>query len=66
MIDESRSFHTPPLEDPSDSRFPRLYLPGQFNHFFNMRLFIFSLLHGIFSSLVVFFIPFGAFSMEVS
>ncbi|KAF8359761.1 hypothetical protein PRIPAC_94756 [Pristionchus pacificus] len=54
------------VDDHYSVKFPRLYLPGQFNHFFNMRLFIFSLLHGIFSSLVVFFIPFGAFSMEMA
>uniref|UniRef100_A0A0K0D1M5 PhoLip_ATPase_C domain-containing protein n=1 Tax=Angiostrongylus cantonensis TaxID=6313 RepID=A0A0K0D1M5_ANGCA len=41
-------------------RYPKLYLPGQFNLFFNMRIFIYSVLHGMFSSLVIFFIPYGA------
>ncbi|OCU02794.1 phospholipid-transporting ATPase ID [Xenopus laevis] len=40
--------------------FPELYEPGQMNRYFNIREFIKCVLHGIYSSLVLFFIPFGA------
>ncbi|EFO91789.1 hypothetical protein CRE_15219, partial [Caenorhabditis remanei] len=49
------------VDDHYSLRYPKLYLPGQFNLFFNMRIFIYSVLHGMFSSLVIFFIPYGAF-----
>ncbi|CAJ0937664.1 unnamed protein product, partial [Mesorhabditis belari] len=42
-------------------RFPKLYLPGQYNLFFNMRIFIYSVLQGMISSLVIFFVPYGTF-----
>ncbi|CAJ0573777.1 unnamed protein product, partial [Mesorhabditis spiculigera] len=45
----------------SSLRYPKLYLPGQYNLFFNMRIFIYSVLQGMFSSLVIFFVPYGAF-----
>ncbi|KAK6015902.1 hypothetical protein OSTOST_18623 [Ostertagia ostertagi] len=48
------------VDDAYSLRYPKLYLPGQFNLFFNMRIFIYSVLHGMFSSLVIFFIPYGA------
>ncbi|GMR41324.1 hypothetical protein PMAYCL1PPCAC_11519, partial [Pristionchus mayeri] len=54
------------VDDEYSIKFPQLYLPGQFNRFFNMRIFIYSVLHGIFSSLVIFFVPFGAFSSEMA
>src|SRR5271154_1909100 len=41
-------------------RFPKLYIPGQYNLFFNMRIFVYSIIHGMISSLVLFFIPYGA------
>jgi phospholipid-translocating ATPase len=47
-------------------RFPKLYIPGQYNVYFNMRLFIYSVLHGIVSSLVLFFIPYGALFENVN
>ncbi|CAJ0602595.1 unnamed protein product [Cylicocyclus nassatus] len=47
-------------------RYPKLYLPGQFNLFFNMRIFIYSILHGMFSSLVIFFVPYGTLLNGVS
>ncbi|XGW29080.1 hypothetical protein V3C99_008684, partial [Haemonchus contortus] len=47
------------VDDTYSLRYPKLYLPGQFNLFFNMRIFIYSVLHGMFSSLVIFFIPYG-------
>ncbi|CAD6194597.1 unnamed protein product [Caenorhabditis auriculariae] len=49
------------VDDNYSLRYPKLYLPGQFNLFFNMRIFIYSVLHGMFSSIVIFFIPYGAF-----
>ncbi|KAK6747023.1 hypothetical protein RB195_000331 [Necator americanus] len=48
------------VDDNYSLQYPKLYLPGQFNLFFNMRIFIYSVLHGMFSSLVIFFIPYGA------
>ncbi|KJH50070.1 hypothetical protein DICVIV_03791 [Dictyocaulus viviparus] len=48
------------IDDHYSLQYPKLYLPGQFNLFFNMRIFTYSVLHGMFSSLVIFFIPYGA------
>ncbi|WKY06130.1 hypothetical protein Q1695_006381 [Nippostrongylus brasiliensis] len=48
------------VDDTYSLQYPKLYLPGQFNLFFNMRIFIYSVLHGMFSSLVIFFVPYGA------
>ncbi|XP_076020079.1 phospholipid-transporting ATPase IC [Genypterus blacodes] len=42
-------------------KFPKLYLPGQQGALFNFRNFFISLFHGIFTSLIIFFIPYGAF-----
>lgn len=36
------------VDDHYSLRYPKLYLPGQFNLFFNMRIFIYSVLHGMF------------------
>ncbi|XP_069483144.1 phospholipid-transporting ATPase IC [Ambystoma mexicanum] len=41
--------------------FPRLYIPGQKDLLFNYKKFFLSLFHGILSSLIIFFIPYGAF-----
>ncbi|XP_012667100.2 phospholipid-transporting ATPase FetA-like [Otolemur garnettii] len=40
-------------------RFPELYEPGQHNFYFNKREFMKCLLHGIYNSFVLFFIPMG-------
>ncbi|XP_012362605.1 probable phospholipid-transporting ATPase IM [Nomascus leucogenys] len=40
---------------------PQLYEPGQLNLLFNKRKFFICVLHGIYTSLVLFFIPYGAF-----
>uniref|UniRef100_A0A5F9CQ64 Phospholipid-transporting ATPase n=1 Tax=Oryctolagus cuniculus TaxID=9986 RepID=A0A5F9CQ64_RABIT len=40
--------------------FPELYEPGQLNLYFNKKEFMKCLIHGIYSSLVLFFIPMGA------
>ncbi|XP_049629083.1 phospholipid-transporting ATPase FetA-like [Suncus etruscus] len=39
--------------------FPVLYEPGQYNLYFNKKEFVKCLIHGIYSSLVLFFIPMG-------
>ncbi|XP_060708204.1 phospholipid-transporting ATPase IC [Hemiscyllium ocellatum] len=41
--------------------FPTLYIPGQKGSYFNFKKFFLSLLHGIIVSLIIFFIPYGAF-----
>ncbi|XP_062868152.1 phospholipid-transporting ATPase IC [Trichomycterus rosablanca] len=49
------------VNDKLSLRFPKLYLPGQQGSLFNYRNFFISLFQGIFTSLIVFFIPYGAF-----
>ncbi|CAB1319100.1 unnamed protein product [Coregonus sp. 'balchen'] len=49
------------VNDKLSLKFPKLYLPGQQGALFNYKNFFISLFHGIFTSLVIFFIPFGAF-----
>lgn len=55
---------TSPFKDVSDKlslRFPQLYLSGQKDLLFNYKKFFISLLHGIITSLIIFFIPYGAY-----
>ncbi|XP_030599115.1 phospholipid-transporting ATPase IC isoform X1 [Archocentrus centrarchus] len=49
------------VNDRLSLKFPRLYLPGQQGTLFNYKNFFISLFHGIFVSLIIFFIPYGAF-----
>ncbi|KAI5612796.1 phospholipid-transporting ATPase IC, partial [Silurus asotus] len=49
------------VNDKLSLRFPRLYLPGQQGSLFNYKNFFISLFQGIFTSLIIFFIPYGAF-----
>ncbi|XP_035245773.1 phospholipid-transporting ATPase IC [Anguilla anguilla] len=49
------------VNDKLSLRFPKLYLPGQQGSLFNYKNFFISLFHGIFTSLTIFFIPYGAF-----
>ncbi|XP_051900164.1 phospholipid-transporting ATPase IC [Pristis pectinata] len=42
-------------------RFPKLYIPGQKGSYFNFTKFFLSLLHGIIVSMIIFFVPYGAF-----
>lgn len=44
---------------------PKLYLPGQKGILFNRKEFLFSVMHGIISSIVLFFIPYGAMFYDV-
>lgn len=41
--------------------FPKLYTPGLTNEFFNVKEFMRSVMHGLFSSLVTFIIPWGTY-----
>uniref|UniRef100_A0A7N8WYW0 Phospholipid-transporting ATPase n=1 Tax=Mastacembelus armatus TaxID=205130 RepID=A0A7N8WYW0_9TELE len=49
------------VNDKLSLKFPKLYLPGQQGTLFNYKNFFSSLFHGIFVSLIIFFIPYGAF-----
>ncbi|XP_016364974.1 phospholipid-transporting ATPase IC [Sinocyclocheilus rhinocerous] len=49
------------VNDKISLRCPKLYLPGQQGSLFNYKNFFISLFHGIFTSLMTFFIPYGAF-----
>lgn len=49
------------MSDKLSLRFPKLYIPGQQGSLFNYKSFFTSLFHGIFTSLIIFFIPYGAF-----
>ncbi|XP_045922026.1 phospholipid-transporting ATPase IC [Micropterus dolomieu] len=49
------------VNDKLSLKFPKLYVPGQQGALFNYKNFFISLFHGIFVSLTIFFIPYGAF-----
>ncbi|KAM8828124.1 phospholipid-transporting ATPase IC isoform 2-T2 [Spinachia spinachia] len=49
------------VNDKLSLKFPKLYIPGQQGLLFNYKNFFISLFHGIFISLIIFFIPYGAF-----
>lgn len=49
------------VSDKDSIEFPKLYTPGLTNSLFNTKEFIRSFMHGLFSSLVVFLIPYGAY-----
>ncbi|KAF3702330.1 Phospholipid-transporting ATPase IC [Channa argus] len=49
------------VNDKLSLKFPKLYMPGQQGTLFNYKNFFVSLFHGIFVSLIIFFIPYGAF-----
>uniref|UniRef100_A0A3Q3F832 Phospholipid-transporting ATPase n=1 Tax=Kryptolebias marmoratus TaxID=37003 RepID=A0A3Q3F832_KRYMA len=49
------------VNDKLSLNFPKLYVPGQQGRLFNYKKFFISLFHGIFVSLIIFFIPYGAF-----
>nr|XP_056704162.1 phospholipid-transporting ATPase IC [Euleptes europaea] len=49
------------VSDKLSLRFPSLYLSGQRDLLFNYKKFFISLLHGVITSLVIFFIPYGAY-----
>uniref|UniRef100_A0A8C3U3W0 Phospholipid-transporting ATPase n=1 Tax=Catharus ustulatus TaxID=91951 RepID=A0A8C3U3W0_CATUS len=49
------------VSDKLSLRFPRLYVLGQRDLLFNYKKFFISLLHGTVTSLIIFFIPYGAY-----
>uniref|UniRef100_A0A8V5GPZ9 Phospholipid-transporting ATPase n=1 Tax=Melopsittacus undulatus TaxID=13146 RepID=A0A8V5GPZ9_MELUD len=49
------------VSDKLSLRYPRLYVVGQRDLLFNYKTFFLSLLHGALTSLVIFFIPYGAY-----
>ncbi|XP_041069580.1 phospholipid-transporting ATPase IC isoform X2 [Carcharodon carcharias] len=49
------------VTDKLSLRFPALYTPGQKDSYFNFKKFFLSLFHGIIVSMIIFFIPYGAF-----
>ncbi|XP_053557121.1 phospholipid-transporting ATPase IC-like [Bombina bombina] len=53
------------VSDKLSLRFPRLYIPGQKDKLFNYQKFFLSLFHGIVTSLIIFFIPYGAFLLTM-
>lgn len=51
------------LQDVNDRwsfQYPQLYTPGQLNLYFSKKAFLRCMLHGCYSSLVLFFIPWAA------
>ncbi|XP_013396894.1 phospholipid-transporting ATPase ID isoform X2 [Lingula anatina] len=46
-------------------KYPKLYAPGLSNLLFNKKVFLHSVFEGVVSSLLLFFIPYGAFNMGV-
>ncbi|KAI8128150.1 Phospholipid-transporting ATPase IC [Lucilia cuprina] len=46
--------------------FPKLYTPGLKSQLFNTKEFVYSVLHGAFSSLILFLIPYGTYHKGVS
>ena len=56
------------FQDVNDSysvRYPKLYTPGHFDLFFNKCIFGWSVLEGVSTSLILFFIPYATFSNVV-
>nr|XP_020137704.1 phospholipid-transporting ATPase IC [Microcebus murinus] len=53
------------VSDKLSLRFPGLYVVGQRDLLFNYRRFFVSLLHGILTSMILFFIPLGAYLQTV-
>lgn len=49
------------VSDKDSLEFPKLYAPGLTNELFNVKEFMRSVMHGLFSSLVTFIIPWGTY-----
>lgn len=54
------------VSDKHSLEYPKLYTPGISNALFNKTEFIRSVLHGVFSSLVLFLIPYGKIEVDYS
>lgn len=48
------------MNDRWSFQFPQLYSPGQLNQYFSKKVFLRSVMHSVYSSLVLFFIPWAA------
>lgn len=53
------------VSDKLSLRFPGLYIVGQRDLLFNYKRFFVSLLHGVLTSMILFFIPLGAYLQTV-
>ncbi|KAK7116639.1 phospholipid-transporting ATPase ID-like isoform X2 [Littorina saxatilis] len=53
------------VDDAHCVRYPKLYVPGIKDVLFNLRVFTWSVIEGLISSLILFFIPYGAFVYSV-
>jgi magnesium-transporting ATPase (P-type) len=47
------------VSDKYSVEYPKLYTPGLTNALFNTREFVKSVIHGVFTSLVLFLVPYG-------
>lgn len=47
------------VSDKHSLEYPKLYTPGLNNDLFNTKEFVKSVIHGVFSSLVLFLVPYG-------
>ncbi|XP_053948295.1 probable phospholipid-transporting ATPase IM isoform X3 [Anastrepha ludens] len=54
------------VSDKHSVEYPKLYTPGLKSQLFNTREFVYSVLHGAFSSLILFLIPYGTYKDGVS
>lgn len=49
------------VSDKDSIEYPKLYTPGLTNSLFNVKEFMRSVMHGLFSSLVIFLLPYGTY-----
>ncbi|XP_073834167.1 ATPase phospholipid transporting 8B isoform X2 [Musca autumnalis] len=54
------------VSDRHSLEYPKLYTPGLRSQLFNTKEFVYSVLHGAFSSLILFLIPYGTYHKGVS
>uniref|UniRef100_A0A034V3Z4 Phospholipid-transporting ATPase n=1 Tax=Bactrocera dorsalis TaxID=27457 RepID=A0A034V3Z4_BACDO len=54
------------VSDKHSIEYPKLYTPGLKSQLFNTREFVYSVLHGAFSSLILFLIPYGTYKDGIS
>jgi magnesium-transporting ATPase (P-type) len=47
------------VDDKTSIEYPKLYTPGLTNELFNTHEFVKSVIHGVFSSLILFLVPYG-------
>lgn len=53
------------VSDKHSLEYPKLYTPGLTNALFNTKEFVKSVIHGVFSSLILFLIPYGELMMRI-